>query len=132
VINPKNLTIEAVFKTEVRRRGIFSVPLFYGTLTLSGSFDPAAAIAGLLPQETISGNHAELVIALSSQKGIQKINASSWGNGEFFSSPATGGTTCSIMDTGGPAAAASTQSCPPSTWMGKRILPSAWRYKAAS
>jgi inner membrane protein len=87
VISPKTLNIEAVFKTEVRRRGIFSVPLFYGTLILSGSFDPAVAVAGLFPDETISTGQAELVIALSGQKGIRKINASSWGNDELFFQP---------------------------------------------
>jgi inner membrane protein len=91
VISPKTLNIGAVFKTEVRRRGIFSVPLFSGVLTLSGSFDPAVAIAGLLPQETISDGQAELVIALSSQKGIRKINASSWGGEELFFQPGNRG-----------------------------------------
>ncbi|MDR2135703.1 MAG: cell envelope integrity protein CreD [Treponema sp.] len=91
VISPKTLNIDAVFKTEIRRRGIFSVPLFSGTLTLGGSFDPAAAIAALLPQEAISTDQAELVIALSSQKGIRKINASSWGDGELFFQPGNQG-----------------------------------------
>ncbi|MDR0730682.1 MAG: cell envelope integrity protein CreD, partial [Treponema sp.] len=91
VISPKTLNIEAVFKTEVRRRGIFSVPLFYGTLTLSGSFDPSVAAAGLLPQETVSTGQAELVIALSGQKGIRKINASNWGNDGLFFQPGNRG-----------------------------------------
>jgi inner membrane protein len=87
VISPKRLSIDGVFKTEVRRRGIFSVPLFSGTLVLSGSFDPSAALAALLPQETVASDHAELVIALSGQKGIRKINAASWGNDELFFQP---------------------------------------------
>jgi inner membrane protein len=91
VVSPKTLNIEAVFKTEVRRRGIFSVPLFYGSLTLSGSFDPSVAAAGLLPQETISTGQAELVIAFSSQKGLRKINASSWGNDGLFFQPGNRG-----------------------------------------
>jgi inner membrane protein len=91
VISPKRLNIDAVFKTEVRRRGIFSVPLFYGTLVLSGSFDPSAAISALLPNEGVSTDQAELVIALSSQKGIRKINASGWGDDELFFQPGNRG-----------------------------------------
>ncbi|MDR1176209.1 MAG: cell envelope integrity protein CreD [Treponema sp.] len=87
VISPRRLNIDGVFKTEVRRRGIFSVPLFSGTLVLSGSFDPSAALAGLLPQEAVASGQAELVIALSGQKGIRKINAASWGNDELFFQP---------------------------------------------
>jgi inner membrane protein len=91
VISPKELNIDGVFKTEVRKRGIFSVPLFYGTLRLSGSFDPAMALLELLPNESISLNQAELVIALSSQKGIRKINTSSWDEGELFFRPGNRG-----------------------------------------
>jgi inner membrane protein len=91
VISPRRLNIEGVFKTEVRRRGIFSVPLFYGTLTLTGSFDPAAAVSSLLPNESLSAGQAELVIALSGQKGIRKINASSWGEEELFFRPGNRG-----------------------------------------
>ncbi|MDR0642853.1 MAG: cell envelope integrity protein CreD, partial [Treponema sp.] len=91
VISPKKLNIDAIFKTEVRRRGIFSVPLFSGALSLSGSFDPSAAIAGLLPQETIFPGQAELVIALSGQKGIRKINASTWGDDQLFFQPGNRG-----------------------------------------
>jgi inner membrane protein len=91
VISPKRLNIEAVFKTEVRRRGIFSVPLFYGTLTLTGSFDPAAAVSALLPGESVSTSQAELVIALSSQKGIRKINTADWGREELFFQPGSQG-----------------------------------------
>jgi inner membrane protein len=91
VLSPKKLNIDAVFKTEVRRRGIFSVPLFSGVLTLDGSFDPSAAAAGLLPNETISPGQAELVIVLSGQKGIRKINAARWGDGELFFQPGNRG-----------------------------------------
>ncbi|MDR1306488.1 MAG: cell envelope integrity protein CreD, partial [Treponema sp.] len=91
VISPRRLNIDAVFKTEVRRRGIFSVPLFYGTLTLTGSFDPSPAVTALLPNEGVSTDQAELVIALSSQKGIRKINAAAWGREELFFQPGNRG-----------------------------------------
>jgi inner membrane protein len=91
MISPKQLDIDAVFKTEVRKRGIFSVPLFSGTLALSGSFDPSMAVAGLLPNEEIFLNQAELIISLSSQKGIRRINKSTWDNDELFFQPGNRG-----------------------------------------
>jgi inner membrane protein len=91
MVSPKELAINADFKTEVRKRGIFSVPLFSGTLALSGSFDPSMAISELLPNETITLTQAELIIALSSQKGIRKINTSTWNDGELFFQPGNRG-----------------------------------------
>jgi inner membrane protein len=91
MICPKMLDINAVFKTEIRKRGIFSVPLFSGTLVLSGSFDPSMAISQIAPNESVSLNQAELVIDLSSQKGIRKVNTSSWDNDELFFQPGNRG-----------------------------------------
>jgi len=75
---PQKLNIGAKFNTELRKRGIFSVPLFYGDLSISGTFDPAPALASLLPNEEVSLNNAEFVLALSSQKGIRRIDRSLW------------------------------------------------------
>jgi len=85
VVMPQKLNIKTDFKTTIRRRGIFSVPLFVTELSLSGTFDPA--IASLLPNEEISPAQAELVIALSSQKGIRKIDRALWNNQELFFQP---------------------------------------------
>jgi inner membrane protein len=81
MITPQKLNIGANFKTETRKRGIFSVPLFYGDLAISGTFDPVQAFSSLLPNEEISWNKAELIIALSSQKGIRKIDKAVWNSG---------------------------------------------------
>jgi inner membrane protein len=91
MVSPKKLNIDAGFKTEVRKRGIFSVPLFSGTLALSGSFDPSMAVSELLPNEEVFFNQAELIIALSSQKGIRTINKSAWDNEELFFQPGNRG-----------------------------------------
>jgi inner membrane protein len=87
VIAPEELTIEADFKTETRKRGIFSVPLFYGDLRLYGVFNPERAIAALLPNERLDLRGAEIVISLSSQKGIRKINGAEWNGEELFFQP---------------------------------------------
>jgi len=78
IVAPQKLNISANFKTEIRKRGIFSVPLFYGDLAVSGTFEPAQALSSLLPNEEVSLNNAELIIALSSQKGIRKIDRAIW------------------------------------------------------
>jgi len=87
VLTPQKLNIKTDFKTEIRKRGIFSVPLFSSELALSGAFDPAAALASLSPNEEVSLSQAELVIALSSQKGIRKIDRALWNNRELFFQP---------------------------------------------
>lgn len=91
VLCPQKLNIEAGFKTETRKRGIFSVPLFSGTLKLSGTFDPAPALSELAVNEEVFPDQAELIIALSSQKGIRKINTSTWNDGELFFKPGNRG-----------------------------------------
>jgi inner membrane protein len=91
VISPQKLDINASFKTETRKRGIFSVPLFSGTLSMTGTFDPGTAVSDILTNEEIFFNQAELVISLSSQKGIRKINASRWNDEELFFKPGNQG-----------------------------------------
>jgi inner membrane protein len=91
VISPQKLAIDGAFKTEIRKRGIFSVPLFSGDLRLSGTFDPAPALAELALNEEALLNQAELIIALSSQKGIRRIDASTWNEEELFFKPGNRG-----------------------------------------
>jgi inner membrane protein len=78
IITPQKLNIGTNFKTEIRKRGIFSVPLFYGELAISGAFDFTQALSSLLPNEKVSLDKAELIIALSNQKGIRKIDQAVW------------------------------------------------------
>jgi inner membrane protein len=58
---------------------------------MTGTFDPGMAIAEILPDEEVFFNQAELVISLSSQKGIRKINVSNWNNQELFFNPGNQG-----------------------------------------
>ncbi|MHB9295045.1 putative inner membrane protein [Pillotina sp. SPG140] len=90
VVTPEYLAIEADFSTEIRRRGIFSVPLFSGTLKLSGTFDPSQVYASVQSHETMYLDKATLIIALSSQKGIRKITAADWNGNELFFQPGVG------------------------------------------
>ena len=81
VIVPQQLDIQADFSTEIRRRGIFSVPLFSGALAFSGTFNPAFALSSITPNEELFFDQAELVIALSNQKGIRRIDRAFWSSG---------------------------------------------------
>jgi inner membrane protein len=87
VVMPQKLNIKTDFTTSIRKRGIFSVPLFSSELSLSGTFDPSMAIASLAPNEEILPAQAELIIALSSQKGIRKIDRALWNQKELFFQP---------------------------------------------
>ena len=91
IITPRELVIGADFKTEVRKRGIFSVPLFYGDLSLSGNFNPAQALSSVLPNEEVFLNQAELIIVLSSQKGIRRIEKAEWNGRSLFFQPGNQG-----------------------------------------
>ena len=81
VIMPERLDISADFSTEIRRRGIFSVPLFSGDLVFSGTFNPEHALSSLAHNEELLFDQAEFVIALSDQKGIRRIDRAYWSNG---------------------------------------------------
>jgi len=87
VLMPQKLNIKTDFKTTIRKRGIFSVPLFSSELSLSGTFDPAMAFSSLSSKEELFPAQAELVIALSSQKGIRKIDRALWNDHELFFQP---------------------------------------------
>jgi inner membrane protein len=91
IIMPQKLNIGADFTTEIRRRGIFSVPLFSGNLSLSGTFDLAPVTASLASNEELSFDQAELIIILASQKGIRKIEKALWNDQEMFFQPGNRG-----------------------------------------
>jgi inner membrane protein len=96
---PRELKVQAELKSEIKKRGIFSAPLFFGTVRLSGYFDPGK-IAGLLrPNQKIFPERAELVIALSSQRGIRRVDEARW-NGEGIDF-LPGGRGLSILREGG-------------------------------
>jgi len=87
IVTPQELAVSADLKTEIRKRGIFSVPLFHGDLSLSGKFNPAQAISSLLSNEKVFFDQAELIIVLSSQKGIRRIDRAVWNNHSLFFQP---------------------------------------------
>jgi inner membrane protein len=100
IITPEKLDITAHFTTEIRRRGIFSVPLFSGSLAFAGNVNPEKALASLLPNEEVFTDQAELIIALSSQKGIRRIDKAMWNGRDLFFQPGSQGLSIARMGTG--------------------------------
>ena len=83
-ITPKNLDIQVDFSAEKKRRGIFSVALFSGDVSLTGSFTFERAKEELKPNETIYPEQAEIIVGLTSQKGIRRIIKADWNGSELF------------------------------------------------
>jgi inner membrane protein len=90
-IVPGELNADIQLGTEIKRRGIFSVPLFAGTVRLTGAFDPGkiaaetAAKLAAYPAENRRAfpESAELVIPLASQRGIRGIERALWNGGSL-------------------------------------------------
>jgi inner membrane protein len=86
-ITPNNVDISADFSAQKKRRGIFSVALFSGDLSLSGSFNLERVKDELKQNQTMTLDQAEIIIGLSSQKGIRKVIKADWNGGELFLKP---------------------------------------------
>jgi inner membrane protein len=78
---PKDLKVDVQLGTEVKKRGIFSVPLFAGTARFSGFFDPRQIAGELENHQEAFPEKAELVFSLAGQRGIRGVERARW-NGE--------------------------------------------------
>jgi inner membrane protein len=86
-IAPRDIDIQANFSAERKRRGIFSVALFSGNVSLKGSFTFDRAKDELKQNETLYPQQAEIIIGLSSQKGIRRVIKADWNGSELFFKP---------------------------------------------
>jgi len=86
-IVPKDIDIQADFSAERKRRGIFSVALFSGNVSLTGSFTFDRARDELKENETPYPQQAEIIIGLASQKGIRRVIKADWNGSELFFKP---------------------------------------------
>ena len=85
---PRTLQIDGQVATEVRQRGIFSVPVYRATLTISGSFvRPELDWVRPVPDE-IDWDRASVQIGLGDPRGIARRAALRWRGGEI---PLAGG-----------------------------------------
>jgi inner membrane protein len=86
-ITPKDVDINAEFAAQKKRRGIFTVALFSGDVSLSGSFNFDRARDEIKQNQELHPEQAEIIIGLTSQKGIRKITRADWNGGELFFKP---------------------------------------------
>jgi len=86
-ITPKDITVTANFAAEKKRRGIFSVALFSGDVSLAGSFTFERVNGELKQNQTMYPEQAEIIIGLTSQKGIRRIIKADWNGNELFFKP---------------------------------------------
>ena len=90
-LTPKDVNISADFSATKKRRGIFSVALFSGDVSLTGSFSFERAAGELKQNQTIYPEQAEIIVGLTSQKGIRRIVKSDWNGKELFFKPGNRG-----------------------------------------
>ena len=86
-ITPRDVDIQANFSAEKKRRGIFSVALFSGDVSLTGSFTFERAKDEIKQNQTIYPQQAEIIVGLTSQKGIRRIIKADWNGDELFFKP---------------------------------------------
>lgn len=70
-ISPTSLSTDADFDTEIKRRGLFSVPVYVAELRLEARFDLPSALASLEARDRPRLSEAELVVGLGDQRAIR-------------------------------------------------------------
>jgi inner membrane protein len=86
-ITPKEVDIQADFSAAKKRRGIFSVVLFSGDVSLAGSFTLERVWEDIKANQELFPQQAEIIVGLASQKGIRKIIKADWNGSELFFKP---------------------------------------------
>ena len=99
-LTPKKLNMKINLGTETKKRGIFSVPLFAGTMELSGFFDSAAINKELKANQKAILADAELIIAFSDQKGIRSVEHANWNTDKLRFLPGNRGSSFDFLNGG--------------------------------
>ncbi|MCL2138302.1 MAG: cell envelope integrity protein CreD [Treponema sp.] len=86
-ITPKDVAIQMDFSAERKHRGIFSVALFSGDVSITGSFSYERVKDQLNVNQEIFPGQAEIIIGLTSQKGIRRIIKADWNGDALFFKP---------------------------------------------
>ena len=81
-ITPENLQGDIHLETEVKERGIFSVPLFSGSVRLKGTFPAWQTLWELKENQKAFPEKAQIIINLASHQGIRGMRKSLWNEKE--------------------------------------------------
>ena len=90
-IIPEELSEDINMETKVKNRGIFSVPLFTGSMNLKGKFSPNIIQEQLGENQKAFPEKAELIISLANMRGIQGIKSTEWNGKTMDFKPGTNG-----------------------------------------
>ena len=90
---PEQLRVRGTIDSEVRHRGIFSVPVYKLALVVEGAFArPRFQELGVEPA-AVDWSRAHLALGISDARAIQAATAVSWNGGRVDFLPGTGGFT---------------------------------------
>jgi inner membrane protein len=87
---PRELHIDGKLEAEMRRRGIFEVPVYVARLHLSGQFERPDFTPWSVQAEDIDWKHAELVIGMAEPRTLQADAALNWDGQALRFKPSTG------------------------------------------
>ena len=87
---PERLHIRGSIDTEVRKRGIFSVPVYAFGLTVEGEFARPNLRDLAIEPAAVSWERAHLAIGISDTRAIQEETAVSWNDAQVPFLPGTG------------------------------------------
>lgn len=108
----KDANIVASLRPELRRIGIYEVPVYVASVTLDGTFD-AAALAQLQVEvagRSVAWDDARLVLPIADVRGIRDVRSARFGGVELALEPDTYDTMKAV---GAPVSIASLRSGPP-------------------
>lgn len=88
---PEELTIAGTATSEIRRRGIFEIPVYRLELLVSGSFSPPDASDLALDANAVHWHRAHLVVGISDTRAIQQSTELAWDGQTAAFTPGTGG-----------------------------------------
>jgi inner membrane protein len=90
---PDSLTVRGKVDTEIRKRGIFSVPVYKLDLTLAGRFTRPDFSNLALEPAAVAWDRAHLVVGIADTRAIQQETAVTWNGAAVTFVPGTGGFT---------------------------------------
>jgi inner membrane protein len=91
IVLPEQLSIHGIMKSEVRHRGIFSVPVYKLGLLVDGEFArPQFAELGIAPSD-VEWGRAHLAVGISDARAIQESTTLTWNDKHIGFLPGTGG-----------------------------------------
>ena len=95
ILLPEVLTLDLDNRTELRSRGIYSVPVFISQAEISGHFDLTQTSLSLEGKEPL-WNEVQIGYAMPQMKSLSSLSAVTAGGRELEFSPGSGGT--ALMD----------------------------------